>query len=494
MNQAEMQDLQDGIERIMEIANEFGLKYFPMRFEVCPADIIYTFGAYGMPTRYNHWSFGKSFHRMKMDYDFGLSRIYELVVNSDPCYAFLLDTNSVLENKTVAAHVLGHSDFFRNNAAFAMTSRDMVDRMASNAQRIHSYELEYGRDRVEKLLDAGMALQQHVDASRTGKQWRTRAEHDGKAALSGGPEATPSRRQTPYDDLWNLDGGGDGNGGTGAGSASSADKGKADTKSSRRKIPPFPERDVMWFLIHHSPILEEWERDVLSLLREEMLYFWPQLETKIMNEGWASLWHLRIMRELDLPETDAVDFAKMHSGVVMPSRTSINPYHIGLAIWQDIEKRWDKPSKEERERFGREPGQGRNKIFEVREMENDVSFLRNYLTKELVEELDLYLYEKVGNEWRIVEKDWEKIRDQICASRTNGGIPLVAVNDGDYNQNGELYLKHAYEGVELDIKYMEHTMPYLHQLWGRNCHLQSVVENRDVVFTYDGKKMMRKFM
>jgi stage V sporulation protein R len=474
MNQAEMVELEKSIDQMMEIARGYGLDFYPMRYEVCPAEVLYTFGAYGMPTRYTHWSFGKSYHRMKLEYDLGLSRIYELVINSDPCYAFLLDGNTLMQNMTVCAHVLAHCDFFKNNSSFSRTSRDMVDRMASNAQRLHAYEMEYGRSRVESLLDAGMALQEHVDASgyverkqkmRGGQQERTRHRE--------------SRSGSPYDDLWALDG-------TGAP--------QEPEKEVPARFAGLPTKDIMLFLIEHSSVLEEWERDVLSVLREEMLYFWPQLETKIMNEGWATYWHLRIMRDLDLNESDTIEFAKMHSGVVLPSRTSINPYHLGLAMWENIEKRWNEPTEEERKRFGREPGKGREKMFEVREMENDISFLRNYLTKDLAQELDLFLFQKVGNDWRVVDKEWEHVRDQLCASRVNGGIPVLYVEDGDHNRNGELYIRHAYEGMELDVKHLEKTLPYLYQLWGRNCHLQTVVEGREVVFTHDGKKTQRKFL
>lgn len=200
------------------------------------------------------------------------------------------------------------------------------------------------------------------------------------------------------------------------------------------------------------------------------------------------------MRELDLNPEDAIEFAKMHSGVVLPSRTSINPYHLGLAIWESIEKRWDAPAKEGERRFPREGSGGRTKMFEVREMENDISFLRNYLTKDLVEELDLYLYQKVGADWKVVETDWEKVRDTICASRVNGGIPVLYVEDGDFNQNGELLLQHAYEGVELDLRHLEKTLPHVHRLWGRTCHLKTVVEGREVLFSCDGKRVQRKFM
>jgi stage V sporulation protein R len=481
MTPAEMQELERSIEQMMQVARDFGLDFFPMRFEVCPADIIYTFGAYGMPTRFSHWSFGKAFHRLKLEYDFGLSRIYELVINSNPCYAFLLDGNTLLQNKTVCAHVLGHCDFFKNNAWFSRTPRDMVERMGANAERIRAYELKYGRDRVEKLLDAGMAYMEHIDPTLHGEIGRRRMERERVAGTSQERQSTPRARRLPYEDLWELDD---------RGSASRA----REEVPRPGKVPPFPQKDVMLFLIEHSPMLEEWERDILSILREEMVYFWPQLETKIMNEGWATYWHLRIMRELDLNEADAIEFAKMHAGVVLPSRTSINPYHLGLAIWEDIERRWNNPDKEERERYGRQPGQGRAKMFEVREMESDISFLRNYLTKQLIEDLDLYVYQKVGNDWRVVETDWEKVRDQICASRVNGGIPVLYVEDGDYNRNGELYLRHAYEGVELDLKHLDKSMQHLYRLWGRTCHLQTVVEGREALFTCDGKRTQRKFL
>jgi stage V sporulation protein R len=483
VNTQEIEELEQSIEQMMEIAVNNGLDYFPMRFEVCPSDIIYTFGAYGMPTRFSHWSFGKSFHRMRLEYEFGLSRIYELVINSDPCYAFLLDGNTLLQNKTVCAHVLAHCDFFKNNATFRHTSRDMVERMASSAERIRQYEIEYGRARVEELLDAGLALQEHIDASATGRTRRARSweqqykERHGISDSQGGGK----KAQSPYTDLWELDG-------------KPAEPEQAQKKTVFSSRLPLPQKDIMLFLIEQSPVLEEWERDIFSILREEMLYFWPQLETKIMNEGWATYWHLRIMRELEMTGEDAIEFAKMHSGVVLPSRTSINPYHLGLAIWENIEKRWNEPSEEERKKYGREPGLGRAKIFEVRESENDVSFIRNYLTKELVDELDLYLYQKVGNDWRVVETDWEKVRDSICTSRVNGGIPVLLVQDGDFNGNGELLIKHQYEGVELDLKHLEKTMPYLYRAWGRSCHLQTVVEGREVIFTYDGKRTQRKFL
>ncbi|PJN91975.1 SpoVR family protein, partial [Bacillus sp. mrc49] len=154
-------------------------------------------------------------------------------------------------------------------------------------------------------------------------------------------------------------------------------------------------------------------------------------------EGWASYWHQRIIRELDLSSGEAIEFAKLNAGVVQPSRTSINPYYLGLKVLEDIEERYDNPT-EEMIRLGVKPGSGREKMFEVREIESDISFLRNYLTKDLVMREDMYLFQKQGKDYKIVDKAWEQVRDQLVSMRVNGGFPYITVNDGDYMRNGEL--------------------------------------------------------
>lgn len=197
---------------------------------------------------------------------------------------------------------------------------------------------------------------------------------------------------------------------------------------------------------------------------------------------------------MDLTSDETIEFAKLNSSVVIPSRSSLNPYYLGLKIFEDIEKRWDNPTEEEQRRFGRKPGKGREKIFEVRELDSDQSFLRNYLTKELVDELDLYIFEKKGPEWKITDKAWEHIRDKLVFSKVNGGFPTLLVQDGDYNGNGELYLLHKYEGDELDLKYVERTLPHVVNLWGKTVHLQTVVEGKSILFTCVIGKTTRKFI
>jgi stage V sporulation protein R len=445
-------ELEAGIERIWDVASSFGLKPFPTHFEIVPATVLYEIGSYGMPGRFSHWTHGKAYQVQKMMYDYGLSKIYELVINTNPCWAFLLETNTILQNKLVAAHVLAHSDFFANNAYFQKTSRRMVDTMSLNAGRIRSYEFEHGTDEVEKVLDAVLSIQQHVDpyAVRTDAQAET--------------ETPPPPKEMAYDDLWKLDGAGE--------------QAEKERLTSREGLKPRrPLCDILLFIIEQSPRLSDWERDVVSIVRSEMLYFFPQMQTKVINEGWASYWHAQIMRELDLTEDEYVEFAQLHSGILQPSRRTLNPYHLGFRILEDIERRWNEDGKD-----------GRAKLFEVRETESDVSLIRNYLTEDLVVDMDLFLYQRVGDELVIVDKSWEDVRQRLVTQMSSHGIPVIYVEDGDYNGNRELYLRHSWDGEKLDLTYAKKTMEYINRLWGRRVWLETRKSDEEkLVLSYDAK-------
>ena len=464
-------ELEKATEQIWEIVRRFGLDPFPVNFELVPASIMYEFGSYGLPGRFSHWTRGKTYYRMKTEYDYGLSKIYELVVNTNPSYAFLMEQNSLLQNKLVIAHVLGHTDFFKNNAYFRHTPPNMIDKVSVNADRIRKYEFDHGRVEVERFLDAVLAIEEHVDPNVHMK--RAHGERNE-------PREKDGTRETAYDDLWRLERRGH------------EDDAEPDERhlAARRRVPAEPEKDLLLFLAEHAPGLADWQRDILLIVREEMLYFVPQMQTKIMNEGWASFWHSRILREMDLTDGEYTEFAQLHSSVLSPNRMHINPYHLGYKMLEDIERRWENPTEEQRAR-GMEPGQGRHKLFEVREEENDVSFLRNYLTKELVEDLDLYIYKKIGDEWVIVEKNWEKVRDGIVASMTNFGHPYLTVDDGDFNQNSELLLVHHFEGQEMDLPYAEKTLEYVHAIWGRPVHLETTSEGKRIRLNYNGAEHAR---
>ncbi|WIG61986.1 MAG: Spore cortex synthesis protein SpoVR [Ktedonobacterales bacterium] len=466
-------ELERAVERIWEIAQRFGLDPYPTNFELVPATIMYEFGSYGLPGRFSHWSRGKAYYRMKTEYDYGLSKIYELVVNTNPSYAFLMEQNDLLQNKVVVAHVLGHTDFFKHNAYFKHTSGNMIDKVSVNADRIRKYEFDHGQAAVERFLDAVLAIEEHIDPN-----FRIKPE----SATPQQDNEPKKHADSPYDDLWSL-------------AERAARKRDEDIqawmRTRRRRFPAQPQKDLLLFLAQYAPNLEEWQRDILMIVREEMQYFVPQMQTKVANEGWASYWHARTMRELDLSDGEFAAFAQMHSGVLAPQRMRVNPYHLGYHILQDIERRWDNPTEEERVKLGREPGKGREKLFAVRETESDVSLLRNYLTKELVEELDLYLYRKEEDEWVIVEKNWEKVRDGLVASMTNFGYPYITVVDADFNGNTELVLHHQHEGQDLDLSYAQKTLEYVQYIWSRPVHLETILEEQAVRLSYNGEKHSR---
>lgn len=496
--------LEAAIGEIWEKAKELGLDPFPTNFEVVPATIMYEFGAYGLPGRFSHWTHGKAYHKMKMQYDFGLARIYELVINTNPCHGFLLETNSLVENKLVVAHVLGHSDFFKNNCYFAATNRQMVEKATIDAQRIRQYEFQHGRDRVEEFLDAVLAVQEHVDpfgfeSRPTGlgpvRRRRTGSlEHGQTGALQqtkerAEPEA-PGEHRSESPQTEGLDG--DGFSGRPHDSYQdllsqeerheSSERGKSDAETGG---PEYPQKDLLLFIAENAPYLKDWQRDVILIVRSEMLYFYPQVQTKIMNEGWATYWHARLMRALDLSDEEYMEFARLHASIQTANRMQVNPYHLGFRIFEDIERRWDNPTLEEQRDLGRIPGKGRDKIMEVRETENDESFIRNYLTEDLVEELDLYLYGLQDDEWVVTDKDPAKVRDTLIQTRINCGFPYVVVEDGDHRGNRELLLRHQYDDRELDLEYARKTLAHICRLWGRKAHLQTVVNGKSGVLTCD---------
>lgn len=453
---------------IAQVARGMGLDFYPVNFEIVPAEALYTFGAYGMPVRFTHWSFGKAFYRMKTQYDLNLSRIYELVINTNPAYAFLLEGNHQTQNKLVIGHVYAHVDFFKNNYYFSHTPKDMIERMAAHAGKIREYELRYGREWVEKTLDAVLAIQEHVDfrahvgTSRKMEnapnvsvpykdegcrcQGNSCTGNQSCAAINkqrkGSQLKTRKKASMPYEDLW-------------------GDLLEDETEN----LPPQEYEDLLLYIIKFAPGLEEWQRDIVGIVREESLYFYPQIETKIINEGWATFWHARIMRELDLTDAESLEFALMHSQVVQPSRMGLNPYYLGVKIWEDLAK-----------------VKSLNELFELRETENDLSFIRNHLSRKLVEELNLYNFRKVGAHWQVTDNEWEKVRDNLVQQLVNGGHPRIVVLEGDYEGKGGLYLKHRHEGVDLDLVYLEKTLTLVQSLWGKLVVLETIVDSKKVIY------------
>ncbi|MGH7909424.1 MAG: SpoVR family protein, partial [Thermodesulfobacteriota bacterium] len=272
-----------------------------------------------------------------------------------------------------------------------------------------------------------------------------------------------------------------------------------DEKIKKKKFPESPKRDVLLFLLENAD-LEEWQRDVLSMIREESYYYAPQAQTRIMNEGWAAYWHSKILTEKVVTDTEIIDYADHHAGTLAGRTGSINPYKLGMELFRDIEDRWNKG------KFGKEYeecndievkrkwdvklGLGRDKIFEVRKFYNDVTFIDEFLTEDFCREHKLftYVYNRSTNMYEIESRDFKKIKEKLLFMLTNCGRPIIEVADGNYMNRGELYFIHKHEGVELKLDWAKDVLKHMFRIWKRPVHLETSIDGKVRVFTADGGK------
>jgi len=489
-------DIAAAQREIEEVARGYGLDFFETIFELVEYDELNMLAAYGgFPVRYPHWRFGAQYEELSKGYTYGLQRIYEMVINNDPCYAYLLRSNSMTDQKLVIAHVYAHCDFFKNNAWFAHTNRKMLDQMANHATRINRHIDRYGYEAVEEFIDACLSLEDLIDPHLPHiKRWEAPKESvQSPLAASSEDEAQPSVskfRAKPYmeefinpPDVLERE--------------LEERKREAKQREESRSFPEKPQRDVLLFLLEHAP-LKSWQHDVLSIIRDEAYYFAPQAQTKIMNEGWASYWHSLIMTRHALTDADVVDYADHHSGTMATHPQRLNPYKLGIELFRDIEERWNKgrfgPEYEqcddlrEKQRWDKNLGLGRRKIFEVRRIHNDVTFIDTFLTPEFCQEHKMfaYAYNDATDYYEITSRDFKEIKRRLLNNLANHGNPYISVVDGNYLNRGELYLKHHYQGVELRLDYARDTLVNLQRLWSRPVHVETVIDDKPTLLSYDG--------
>jgi stage V sporulation protein R len=482
-------DLDKARREIEGHARQYGLDFYDVVFEMLDYDQLNEVAAFGgFPTRYPHWRFGMEYEELSKSYSYGLSKIYELVINNNPVYAYLMKANAPVEQKLVMAHVFGHADFFKNNLWFSKTNRRMVDAMANHATRVRHHIDRHGVEVVEDFIDACLSLENLIDyhapfvERRREPLPKTQAEEDAEEAkavvrLPSKPYMEPYINPPSY-------------------LAQQKTK-RAERAKRKRQTPSEPERDVLKFLLDHAP-LESWEHDVLSIVREEAYYFAPQGMTKSLNEGWASYWHSTIMTQKALSASELVDYADQHSGTLAMTPGRMNPYKIGIELFREIEDRWNKgkfgkeyeecDDLEARRRWDRKLGLGRQKIFEVRKIYNDVMFIDAFMDQEFCERLQLYVYgyDTRSGRYVVVDRDWRKVKERFLFSLTNLGQPIVHVQDANYGNRGELYLMHKFEGVALDMDKARDTLKNLHRVWRRPVHLETVEDERGRLLSYDG--------
>ncbi len=484
-------DLQAAWDEINGYAREFGLDYYPISFEVLDYRTLYEVAAFGgFPTRYPHWRWGMEFNQLIKGHTWGLSVIYEMVINNNPSYAYLLEGNDMTTQKMVMAHVTGHVDFFKNNSWFAPTNRHMLDTMANHAVRIQKVIDRYGYDKVEDFVDTCLSLENLIDYH---APYIRRPEAQTVVPVSeetDEPDDAPEglRVDRPYMKEY-----------INPPSFLEEERQRQEAERNRsRKFPEHPQKDVLLFLMNYAPI-ERWQHTVLEIVRDEGYYFAPQAMTKVLNEGWASFWHSQIMTTKAAKASEIVDFAEHHSGVVATSAGRLNPYKLGLELLRDIEDRWNKGKfgKEydecedaaAKQKWDKQLGKGREKIFEVRRFHNDITFLDEFLTPEfaLNQKLFTFQYNRDTDLYEIASREFQQIKKQLLFRMTNFGQPFIGVEDGNYNNRGELYLRHRHEGIDLRFDYARDTLRNVHKIWTRPVHLETVRDDKKFLLTFDGR-------
>ena len=426
MSNWDLDDLQEWDDKICEIAEKNKLDWYPITYETCDyREMLGNMSYHGMPTHYGHWSYGKSFEVQHQQYQAGVTGLpYELIINSNPCISYLMKENPLYLQILIMAHCVGHSDFFKQNRNFMYTRADtVVPRMRNAKKRIQKYieDPSIGITKVEQLIDSCHALSYQVprmpcDIREIHKE---RKEHQ----------------------AWAL---------------------KNDKKIDVNKIPYKPEYDILGFVSEYGHKIPDWKLDIIEIVRDEAYYFMPQIRSKIMNEGWACFWHYKILHDLDLPASLHLPFLKSHNQVVRPHIGRINPYHVGFHLFNKIEERY-----------------GLEECFIAREVHNDESFIRQYLTQEDCEELNLFSYGEEQD--RIVVKDvsdeigWKECKNLLLRQVGGNSIPVICV--GEIDNDSLLVLHHEHDGRDLQISHATKVVEHTKHLWKNDVKLITMIDN-----------------
>ena len=480
-------------KKIMKVAADYGLDFFETIFELITYDQINQFAAYGgFPVRYPHWKFGMEYEHLSKSYEYGLSKIYEMVINTDPCYAYLMEGNMMMDQKLVMAHVYGHCDFFKNNIWFSKTNRKMMDQMANHATRIRRYIDRYGYDTVENFIDVCLSMENLIDrySPYNEKPARSLEAEPPQDASRDASNLGLLKVNRPYmRDYINP-----------PSFVEEQRKKMADLAAAQRsRFPAEPEKDILKFLIQYAP-LEDWQQDVLSIIRDEAYYFSPQGMTKTMNEGWASYWHSKIMTQKILTDSEIIDFADHHSGTTAMASNGYNPYKVGIELMRDIEDRWNKgrfgreweqcDDIRERKNWDRKTNLGRDKIFEVRRIYNDVTFIDEFLTEDFCvrNKLFVYKYNKRTGQFEVDTRDFKAIKAKLLFHMTNFGQPIIRIEDANFENRGELLLTHLHEGIDMQPDFMSATLKNVHTIWSRPVNLVTAMDGEGHLYRFDGKE------
>ena len=422
-------------DKLYQYAADFGLKHCDIEWDIIPDQKMFEIMAYRIPGNISNWKYGRDYERIRTInerlYD-GLP--YEVVINSDPARAYLMKSNTLGVQILVMAHVIGHVAFFTMNKYFSPTNKDIIQLMDIAAKRFDGYEKAFGIDEVERIIDASHALQFHSSPFETETEeirkkrtfeMRKKIAHKVSAAEYNDITVASDTEENPMGDIQRFN--------------------QRLWREILHTTPIEPSGDLLRYIIDHSTILENWQKDICEILRKEGQYFWPQMKTKYMNEGFATYWHQiminRLYQDDLISNTEHAEFNYSNSLVKATNPKSMNPYMIGCELWADIVKRWDKglygleyencTDQKEKENWDTKAMAGHDKMMNIVDSYQDWFFVMDYLTPELVEELNLYVYvlQETPEQYQIVrtKHNAKQVRDLIVGSFSHSHIPNIEI-------------------------------------------------------------------
>lgn len=472
----DFETLQKVYDAVRDIAdNDLGLDYYPNQIEIIASEqMLDAYSSHGMPLMYGHWSFGKTFARESHFYTKGMSALaYEIVINANPCISFLMEENTMTMQTLVIAHAaFGHNHFFKNNYLFRQwTDADAIlDYLDFAKKFIAKCEDEYGYELVELTLDSAHALmaQGVFRYTRTPKLSDEKQRERLRRRLA-------HERET-FNDLWRT-----------VPELSSMEPPKEDIEEQELKdYLSLPEENILYFLEKHSPVLQLWQREILRIVRTVAQYFYPQKQTKVMNEGCATFTHYYIMNELhkrgQISDGNLLEFIQSHTGVILqpafddPRYSGFNPYALGFAMMDDIKRICTNPEEEDREWFPEIAGCGdwRGVLKDAWHNYRDESFILQFLSPKLMRDFRLFsLHDEARESFIEVssihnERGYRKVRQVLAEMHDTGNLePNIQVVKADLKGDRTLSLQHMmHKDKPLDQKSADAVLKHVYRLWG----------------------------
>ena len=471
---------------ISAIAKEYGLDTYPNQIEVITAEqMMDAYSSVGMPLNYNHWSFGKQFLNVEQKYRRGhMGLAYEIVINSDPCIAYLMEENTMAMQALVIAHAsYGHNSFFKGNYLFkTWTSADaIIDYLLFAKNYVADCEERYGHERVELLIDSCHALMNYgVDRYKRPQQ------------LSAVKERARQKEREEYlqlqvNHLWRT--------------LPPSETHTLDAEE--RRFPQEAQENLLYFIEKNAPLLEPWQREIVRIVRKLAQYFYPQRQTQVMNEGWATFWHYTILNTLYerglVDEGFMLEFLQSHTNVVFqpsfdnPYYNGINPYALGFGMMRDIRRICEEPTEEDRRWFPEIAGSDWIKTldFAMRNFK-DESFIAQYLSPKLIRDFKFFsvLDDDSRNKLEISaihdDAGYRFVRQALVEQYDLGSRePYIQVYNVDVCGDRSLTLRHSQYNRRPLHKSADEVVKHVTRLWGFDVRLESVHEDGRVETMHD---------